>query len=79
MDVLLAIDALKLTLKGRISKVIIIAGDSDFVPVVQAVKDEGIEVFLFYHESSVHRDLLMVCDNKNLIDDSLIKSLEREG
>ena len=72
VDVLLAIDSLKLSLKSKISKAIFVTGDSDFVPVIQAIKDEGIEVFLFYHNSSVHRQILQVCDNKLLLDNTLI-------
>lgn len=72
VDVLLAIDALNLSLKNKISKAIFVTGDSDFVPVIQAIKDEGVEVFLFYHSSAVHRNILQVCDNKLLLDDTLI-------
>lgn len=77
VDVLLAIDALRLSLKGKITKMILVSGDSDFVPVVKTVKDEGVEVYLFYHESSVHRELLMTCDNRIAIDEALLKGVER--
>lgn len=77
VDVKIAIDALRLCLKGKISRAIFVTGDSDFVPVVEAIKDEGVEVFLFYHDSSVHRHILTVCDNKMLMDDELIDSCLR--
>lgn len=74
VDVQLAIDALQLSLKGKIQKVILIAGDSDFVPVIEAIKDEGIDVILYYHESSVHRMLLEVCDLKIQINQDIMNS-----
>lgn len=77
VDVLLAIDALRLTLKGKISKAIFITGDADFVPVIKAIKDEGVEVFLYYHDSSVHRNILEVCDNKVIIKKELIDGCVR--
>lgn len=48
VDILLAIDMLKLILKRAIQKVIIIACDSDFVPVVRAIKEEGAIVELYH-------------------------------
>lgn len=77
VDVKLAIDALNLSLKGKIIKAIFVTGDADFVPVVKAIKDEGIEVYLFFHDSSVHRDILEAVDNKILIDAALIDSCLR--
>jgi len=77
VDVRLAIDVLKLSLKGKISKAIFVTGDSDFVPVIEAIKDEGVEVFLFYHQSSVHRQILEACDNKLLLDDALVDNCLR--
>lgn len=49
VDVLLAIDMIKLILKGAIQRVILIACDSDFVPVVRAIKEEGAIVELFHY------------------------------
>ena len=48
VDVLLAIDMIKLILKGAIQRVIIIACDSDFVPVVRAIREEGATVELYH-------------------------------
>ncbi len=76
VDVILAIDALKIALKGKINKIILIAGDSDFVPVISAIKEESIEVALYYHESSVHRFLLETCDIKNPITKELMCSFQ---
>jgi len=72
VDVKLAIDALKLSLKGKIHKVAFVTGDSDFIPVVEAIKDEGIEVCIFYHPSSVNWSLVNVCDKRVEIKKSLL-------
>jgi uncharacterized LabA/DUF88 family protein len=74
VDVLLAIDVLRLALKNKIDKAIFITGDSDFVPVIQAIKDEGVGTILFYHESAVHRNILDCCDTKFILNDALINT-----
>jgi len=50
-----------------------LTGDSDFIPVVEAIKDEGIEVSIFYHSSSVNWDLVNVCDRKVELKQVLLK------
>jgi uncharacterized LabA/DUF88 family protein len=50
VDVLLAIDLVRLSSKGQIQKAFLVAGDADFSPVVKAAKDEGVMVKLFYSE-----------------------------
>lgn len=78
VDVRIAIDAIKLALKSRINKAIFLTGDSDFVPVIEAIKDEGIDTILFYHESSIHRNLLKTVDTKKTIDEDLMEGSKRE-
>lgn len=70
VDSLLAIDMLKLALKGAIQKAILISSDSDFVPVVRALRDEGIFVVLYYYKPDDGRypcfsqELYEECDNR---------------
>ncbi len=45
---MLTIDMIKLILKGAIQRIIIIACDSDFVPVVRAIREEGAVVELYH-------------------------------
>ncbi len=61
VDILLAIDMIKLALKGKIQQIILITGDSDFVPAVQFVKEEGILVHL-RHAESYSKELSQTCD-----------------
>jgi len=76
VDVLLAIDMLKLALKGAIQKIILISSDSDFVPVVRALRDEGMSVVLYYYkmqgneesgQSCFSQDLYEECDERKLL------------
>lgn len=70
VDILLAIDMLKLTLKGAVQRIVLVSSDSDFVPVVKAIRDEGIFVVLYYYKSSdfkkqcFSQDLYEACDER---------------
>ena len=55
VDIYLAADLLGLALKNKISKAVIITGDSDFVPVIQMVKEAGVVVKLYYYNSQNER------------------------
>ena len=76
VDILLTIDLLSLSLKGQITKAIIITGDSDFVPLIRRVKDEGIKVQLM-HGKSYSKELWEICDIRNIIGENIIKRSER--
>lgn len=51
VDVLLAIDLVRLSSKAQIQKAFLIAGDADYAPVVRAAKDEGVSVHLYYSKA----------------------------
>lgn len=73
-DVLLTMDLMNLVLKGRLSRAVLMAGDSDLVPVVQAVKAEGVTVHLFHGEANLlpNRDLWEVADERTVITQGLL-------
>ena len=62
VDILLAIDMIKLALKNKIQHIILITGDSDFVPAVQYVKEEGVMVHLRHAEKTYSKELSQTCD-----------------
>ena len=65
VDILLGVDMVLLSAKGHICEAILIAGDSDFVPAVEAAKSEGVIVRLFHgNKSTVHNDLLKQVDDR---------------
>ena len=69
VDILLCVDMLTLSLKQKIDKVCLLAGDSDFVPAVKASKDEGV-IFSLWHgprtgeRATVDRELWDLCDER---------------
>ena len=56
-----------------------ITGDSDFIPAVNAAKETGVIVELFYYISpndggpSTHQELIRAVDERHLINEDLIK------
>ena len=72
VDVLLGVDMVRLCSKKQIELAILIAGDSDLVPAVEASKEEGAIVRLYYKSQSVSDELLNVCDERYEIDQGFI-------
>ncbi len=75
VDILLAIDMIKLALKGKIQHIILITGDSDFVPAVQFVKEEGILVHL-WHAENCSSELSQTCDTSKRIPSNFLAKYE---
>lgn len=48
IDTLLSIDLVRLSTKGQITHVAIVAGDADFVPAIKVACDEGVSAWLFH-------------------------------
>lgn len=74
VDILMGVDLALLSGKQQISEAILLAGDSDFVPAVEAAKSEGVLIRLF-HGSSPHRQLWEAADERVLIDRSFISDI----
>jgi len=84
VDVLLTVDMVRLSSKGQVQKIFLVSGDGDYVPAVQAAKDEGVSVKLF-HSGAFQRmpngkmqpkysnDLWTACDERQVIDENLVK------
>jgi len=72
VDVLLAVDLVRMSWDHQIQKAVLITGDSDFVPAVEAAKDAGVLVHLYYSERTAHRELLDACDERTPISQDLI-------
>ncbi len=76
VDILLGVDMVQLATKNKIQDVILVAGDSDFIPAVTAAKYEGVLVRVF-HGSAVAADLWREADERIRITDELIKAVLR--
>ncbi|MGD8240781.1 MAG: NYN domain-containing protein, partial [Armatimonadota bacterium] len=65
VDVLLTVDLVRLSSERQIRRAVIIAGDSDFVPAIEAAKDAGVIVQLCHGgDPRPHDQLLRVCDDR---------------
>ncbi len=63
VDVLLALDMFRLSTSGKIDVEILISGDGDYVPALQAVKDQGVLTKLVYIAGTgVEDELKLVAD-----------------
>lgn len=76
VDILLGVDLTRLAAKGHISDAILLAGDSDFLPAVEASKAEGV-LFRLYHGKNPHGDLRLMADERIQIDTALIDRIRR--
>lgn len=74
VDVLMSLDITNMSFEKQIQHVVLVAGDSDFIPAIKKAKDYGIVVHLYYHPSSVHNEILDEVDELHKIDENLINS-----
>ena len=77
VDIALAVDLVRLSSSRSISKAVLVTGDSDFVPAIEAAKDLGVLVELYYSDSSIHDELLSSVDQSFVIDEVLINQVIR--
>jgi uncharacterized LabA/DUF88 family protein len=75
VDILLAVELIRLSYRSAISKAVILTGDSDFIPAISIAKDEGVQVILA-HGASPHLKLLDAVDQTMLIDTNLIARIK---
>ncbi|MDA3900365.1 MAG: NYN domain-containing protein [Spirochaetes bacterium] len=76
VDVLLSVDMVRHSAAGHIQHAIVVAGDSDFIPAVEATKESGATVTLWYgDENTVHKDLVSLADCVNQMN---IKKIPRQ-
>lgn len=77
VDVLLSVDMVRHSAAGHVQHAIIIAGDSDFIPAIEATKDSGATVTLWYgEENTVHKDLKDLADSIHQMD---IKKIPKQN
>lgn len=70
----LAVDLVQLAAKRQVTDAALLAGDSDFLPAIEAAKSDGIVVHLF-HGRAPHDELRICCDERTRIDRALIDSV----
>ncbi len=63
VDVLLSVDMVRHSAAGHIQHAILVAGDSDFIPAVEACQESGATVTLWCgEENTIHKDLKELAD-----------------
>jgi uncharacterized LabA/DUF88 family protein len=81
VDVLLSVDLVRMSWDHQIQKAILVTGDSDFVPAIQAAKDAGVLAILYYSKAnpqvSALDELLYACDERIEISQKIIDACKR--
>ncbi len=78
VDVLFAVDLTRLSASRQISQAVLVTSDSDFVPAIQAAKNDGVLVQLYYSKNLSYNDeLLQACDDRMEITPELINPVRR--
>jgi uncharacterized LabA/DUF88 family protein len=75
VDILFAIDLLRLSYRSAISQAVLVTGDSDFIPAIKIAKDEGVQVLLA-HGTKPHLSLLNEVDQGIHFDWKFIRSIK---
>ena len=83
VDMMLGVDMALLAVKQRVDRMVLLTGDSDTIPAVEAVKPEGVVVTLWHGplkgRSSPSRDLYQIVDDRVEIDQAMIDAMTRSG
>lgn len=86
VDILLGVDMVELAATKQISTAILIAGDSDFLPAIEAVKRHGVLTVLWHgtrggagRQSTCHNDLWDICDERVEIDANVANQVIRDA
>ena len=84
VDILLGVDMVELAATKQISRAILVAGDSDFLPAIEVVKRHGVLTVLWHgtrggagKQSTCHNDLWDICDERFEIDMAVGKAVAR--
>lgn len=84
VDIMLGVDLVQLAATRQITRAVIVAGDSDFVPAIEAAKLQGVLLSLYHGpsrggNSSVHRELWDACDERFEIKQELVDAVRRSN
>lgn len=79
VDLMLGVDMALLAGKGKITSIALFAGDSDTIPAVEAVKQEGVLVTLwhgsFQGRQAPSRELFKLCDDRVEFTSQIVSSV----
>lgn len=79
VDIMLGVDMTLLAGKGRITRLALLSGDSDCIPAIEAVKNEGVVATLwhggFSSRTAPSRELAMTCDERRELTPEFVDSI----
>jgi uncharacterized LabA/DUF88 family protein len=67
VDVMQAVDLVRMSWDKQIDNAYLLSGDSDLVPAIEAAKDAGVVVKLFYVEDAYNDELLITVDDSKIL------------
>ncbi len=82
VDVLMSVDLVRMSWSQQIRTAVLVTGDSDLVPAVQAAKYAGVVTILYYAScydederirTRAHDELLTACDESHLVTREIIE------
>lgn len=81
VDTLLTMDLFEVSLTQKIRTIILLACDTDFVPILKKLREEkGIKIILYYYTDRIRKSkfslsnhIIMSCDNKVLLTEEYFK------
>ena len=66
--------------KQVVTHIALIAGDGDFVPVIDVLKSEGVSVWLFHGPRSTYAyDLWLAADERHEISEAFMRAIARSS
>lgn len=81
VDLMLGVDMALLAGKNRVGNVVLLSGDSDFTPAIEAAKREGVLTTLWHGGNTANAkpsyELRQVCDEERELTPKIIKSVRR--
>jgi len=78
IDTLLSIDMVNLAATKQVSNIILLAGDSDYIPAIEVTKTHGVGAILYHSQrrDSYHIDLWEACDERFPINQAFINKIK---
>lgn len=78
VDLLLGLDAAEIAGSQIVTHIALIAGDGDFVPVMEVLKREGVSVWLFHGPRATYaHDLWLAADERHEMDEAFMRDIAR--
>ena len=81
VDTMFGVDMALLAGKGKVTRIVVMTGDSDLIPAIEAVKTEGVVVTLWHGSFSAYtnpsEELYNICDERVLVTAEIVSRLAR--